>query len=175
MRADEHRERNQERAEAQLERSFARAERNRERAEERRQDALERAEERREAVMERTEFRREQAEALAEKQRAIAEKQRALAEKQNDRYEIMRGKLTTQLKRDGYLTSSNTQVTMDMTPTDIFINGKQLGDKAEGKYCKILAVAKLRKDGRKRIVIKPGYFHVSNKGDDHNTTYTHND
>ncbi|MBL4869786.1 MAG: M48 family metalloprotease, partial [Robiginitomaculum sp.] len=167
-RADEYRQRNQDRVEAARERAEARTERNLERSEQRREATLERAEQQRERAQDRIEQQRDKVEQYAELAR---EKN----DKLNDRYEIMRDKLTAQLKRDGHLTSTNTQVTMEMTPTDIFINGKQLDDRAEGKYCKILSDAKLRKDGRKRIVIKPGYFHVSNKGDGHNTTYTHND
>ena len=88
----------------------------------------------------------------------------------------MREKLIAQLTTDGYMKSNRSQVTIDMTPTDIFINGKKLGDGEEGKYCDIVSHAGLRKEGKKRIVIKPEYFHVSERGNGRNSTlYTHND
>ncbi len=93
------------------------------------------------------------------------------------KYRKMRDKLIPLLKADGFMKSKNNKATIKMTPTDIFINGKQLSDAQEGKYCDIVSDYISRKGDVKKIVIKPGYIHLSQNGDGHDSSlsYTFND
>jgi len=107
---------------------------------------------------------------------ARAEKNRIKADKQRVGFEKMRDRLIPLLKTDGYMKSDKSKVTIKMTPTDMFINGKKLTDAKEGQYCDIISNYIDRKGDVKKIVIKPGYLHVSqkNKGGQ-NSSYTYNE
>ena len=170
----------------------------RDRAEDQREAALERTEERREAMFERAEEQRiraqeqvvraaeqreraqeqvvraaEQRERAQEQRvRALEQKERAREHAQSSKYEEMRDRLIPALKADGYLNGKSSTVKMEMTPDDIFINGKQLANAREGIYCKIVSDYGMRKDDMKTIIIKPDSFQVSAKGDhgDHRVT-----
>jgi len=102
------------------------------------------------------------------------QKEAALEQK---KYYAMRDRLIPQLKADGYMKTDRSKVTIKMTPTDIFINGKQLTNAKESKYCDIVSDYIARKGDMKKIVIKPGYLHVSYKDakSNSNYSYTHNE
>ena len=93
---------------------------------------------------------------------------------QQKKYYAMRDRLTPVLKADGYMKSDSSKVTIKMTPTDIFINGKRLTKADKDKYCNIVSDYIDRKSDVQKIVIKPGYLHISQKGDGHNSSFTHN-
>lgn len=164
-RAEEAREEAWEQAEDQREAAMERAEDLREAALERAEDARERAAEQREAALERAQEQRERA---TERREASLER----ASDQREQYSDMRDRLIPQLTADGYMKSDNSKVTIKMTPTDIFINGKKLANAQEGKYCDIVSDYMNHKDGVNKIVIKSGYLHVSEKGDGHDNTLT---
>jgi len=94
---------------------------------------------------------------------------------QQKKYYAMRDRLTPVLKADGYMKSDNSKVTIKMTPTDIFINGKRLAKADKDKYCNIVSDYIDRKSDVQKIVIKPGYLHISQKGDGHDSSFTLND
>ncbi len=102
------------------------------------------------------------------------QKRAALEQK---KYYAMRDRLIPVLIADGYMKSDHSKVTIKMTPTDIFINGKQLSNAKEKKYCDIVSEYFDRKGDVKKIVIKPGYLHISQKGSNgkSNYSYTHNE
>lgn len=106
--------------------------------------------------------------------RAQGEMGRKEASIQQKKYYAMRDRLTPVLKADGYMKSDNSKVTIKMTPTDIFINGKRLAKADKDKYCNIVSDYIDRKSDVQKIVIKPGYLHISQKGDGHNSSFTHN-
>ena len=201
-RAWERTEEARERAEGQRDAASNRAEDLREaqmeRAEDLREVALERTAERRETMFERAEERRIRAQeqvvraaeqkeraheqlVRAEEQREHAREQREHAREraehkreqaQHSKYEEMRDRLIPALKADGYLSGKSSIVKMEMTPDDIFINGKQLANAREGIYCKIVSDYGMRKDDMKTIIIKPDSFQVSAEGDHGNHRVT---
>ena len=91
------------------------------------------------------------------------------------KYYKMRDQLIPLLKADGFMKNDRSKVTIKMTPTDIFINGRQLANAQESKYCDIVSKYINRKGDVKKIVIKPGYLHVSQKKDGHTSSFTHNE
>lgn len=97
------------------------------------------------------------------------------AAKEQKRYYKMRDKLIPLLKADGFMKTDNSKVTIKMTPTDIFINGRKLANAQENKYCDIVSKYINRKGDVKKIVIKPGYLHVSQKKNGHTSSFTHNE
>lgn len=108
------------------------------------------------------------------KKRKHASKQSA-QDKQRAEYQKMRARLLPLLKSDGYLPKQSSKVTIDMMNKDIFINGKQLPNAKETKYCKIVSKYIPSKSNTKRIVIKPGYLHVSIDDRYGKTNYTYNE
>jgi len=100
-----------------------------------------------------------------------------MASLEQKKYYAMRDRLIQVLKADGYMKTDRSKVTIKMTPTDIFINGEQLTNAKESKYCDIVSDYIDRKGNMKKIVIKPGYLHISYKDakSNSNYSYTHNE
>jgi len=107
-------------------------------------------------------------------QGAWGQKRAAIEQK---KYYAMRDRLIPVLKADGYMKTDRSKVTIKMTATQTFINGKQLSKAKEKKYCDIVSEYFDHKNDVKRIVIKPGYLHISQKSKTGNTnySYTHNE
>ena len=104
----------------------------------------------------------------------MAELHRKDADKQRYKYEEMRDRLIPQLKKDGFMKSDETKVTLRLTETDIFINDKQLSQAQENSYCEIVSDYMKRKGDVKKIILKKGFLHVHSKGESGHSTYTYN-
>ncbi|RZV40319.1 MAG: hypothetical protein EX271_10130, partial [Acidimicrobiales bacterium] len=134
----------------------------------------------REMAREQAQLKREAAREYAElvredKGHKRAEKERIKADLQAKKYEQMRERLIPQLKRDGFMKSDKSKITMKLTESDIWINGRKLPNAMEGQYCDIVSDYISRKGDVKKIVFKPGYMHVESKGKNGHSSYTNND
>lgn len=92
-------------------------------------------------------------------------------EKQRKKYYAMRDRLIPLLKKDGFMKSDNSKVTLKLTEQDIFINGEKLPNSQEGQYCNIVSDYMKREGEMKTIIIKPGYLKVSERRKNGNSTF----
>jgi len=178
-RANERRQEAWERAQEQRERTREHQEATRERAEEQRERIWERAQEQREHVQEQREHAREHQEEARERRQGHEKRAKKQQKKQQKKFEEMRARLIPVLQADGFMDANQTKkIVLEMTSTDIFINGRKLPDNQEEKYCDIVSDYIERKSSIKRIKIKPKYFSISIKNPDghtnHNYNYTYN-